>query len=257
MRTRSLLPAALLLYGCSLHRRPAEPEPARGPARDSLFQLDQSRGDTIIRRGSIDGMLALLTPDVVYLRAGVPAVYGRSAARAVLAAGITAAATNVSWQPLGGGVSNDLLAAYTYGVAARVGEPRSPVRLERYIAFWRRARHQPWRIAAYAEVGSPPAATEIVLTNEQTTPPTPVLGKSVAEAAAAVRAADSLFADVAYRLGVPFAFSTAVAADGAVFGSPQLVVGPAAVQEFYDARGEASSLSWHPVFAASRQAVSG
>src|SRR6185312_14080862 len=157
MRTRSLIPAALLLCGCSLHHRPVAPEPARGPARDTLFQLDASRGDTVAARGAVDGMLALLSADVVFLRAGVPAVYGRAGARALLDADAAALPPGTSWQPLGGGVSDDLHSAYTFGITARPALAPSPVRLERYIAYWQRGRAGPWRITAYAEVGGPAA----------------------------------------------------------------------------------------------------
>src|SRR4051812_34859535 len=150
MTTRLLLPAALLLCGCSLRHKPVAPEPARGPARDSLFLLDQTRGDSVTARGGIDGSLALLSPGVVYLRAGVPVVYGRDAVRTlVTAAPIIGPQT---WQPLGGGVSFDLRHAYTFGIAAQApGSPPS-IRLERYVAYWTRERGQPWRIAAYVEV---------------------------------------------------------------------------------------------------------
>src|SRR5436309_3188824 len=98
MRTRTLIPAALLLYGCVLHRRPPVPEPARGPAGDSLFRFDQTRGDSIAARGPVAGVVALLAPDVVYLRAGVPAVYGREAARIVIADEPASGSGNPSWQ---------------------------------------------------------------------------------------------------------------------------------------------------------------
>src|SRR5581483_9358043 len=103
-------------------------------------------------RGAIDGMLSFLAPDVIYLRPGAPAVYGADAARALLvtAASLVPSASSVSpaWQPLGGGVSNDLRSGYTYGVAARAAQNAAPIRLERYIAYWQRERSRPWRIVA-------------------------------------------------------------------------------------------------------------
>src|SRR4051812_47011039 len=101
MRTRSLIPAALLLCGCALRHRPMAPEPARGPARDTLFQLDQSRRDSATARGASAGLLSLFAPEVAYLRAGVPVVYGRDAARIVLNAAGSAQGGLVSWEPLG------------------------------------------------------------------------------------------------------------------------------------------------------------
>jgi hypothetical protein len=249
MRTRSIIPAAMLLCGC-LHQNPAAPEPARGPARDSLFELDRGRAVHILAATGplADSTLALLAPTVVYLRAGVPAVYGIGAARVLLAA-VQPSVKGAAWLPLGGGVSDDLQAGYTYGVAARRPDSLgAPIRFERYIAYWERQRDRPWRIAAYAELGGP-VAGEVALDTIQTTPPALQLPPPRARAAAAVRAADSLFSDVAYRLGLAVAFSGAVAPTGAVFGSPQLVVGPDAVREYYGSQDGGTSLAWHPVYA--------
>ena len=245
MTTRSLLPAALLLLGCRLHNRPVTPEPARGPARDSLFQLDQSRGDTVAARGPVDGMLALFDPDVVFLRAGVPATYGREAARALFAAESRPSRSALVWQPLGGGVSYDLRSAYSFGIAAR-GAPAG-TRLERYIAFWQRGRAQPWRIVAYAEVNGMPGV-EVSLTADQLSPPARQLSRVAAEATARIRAVDSLFSDLADRMGTAYAFSNTVAPYGAVFGGSRLVVGPEAVNEFYGTQNGGTALTWRPVF---------
>ena len=247
MRTRSLFSTAVLLCGCSLHHRPAVPEPVRGPTRDSLFHLDQTRADSVAASGAVDGLLAFLAPDVVYLRAGVPAVYGRDAVRALMTAGGSASAAEITWQPLGGGVSNDLHSAYTFGIAARAAQPRA-MRLERYIAYWRRLPDQSWRIAAYAEVGVD-RATVGVLPADRPAPAGRPQPKSTREAIAMIRATDSLFSDLADRMGNAFAFANSVDPYGVVFGAPQLVIGPKAVQEFFSAERGGSSLSWHPIYA--------
>src|SRR5512132_792337 len=112
MSTRSVISAAvLLLCRCALRHRPAAPEPARGPARDSLFQLDQGRGELVASQGAVDGMLGILAPNVVFLRAGVPAVYGRDGVRQLLSGGAPALTAATAWEPLGGGVSYDLMSA--------------------------------------------------------------------------------------------------------------------------------------------------
>src|SRR6185437_1055610 len=108
MKACLVLPTALLLSGCWLHNRTLAPEPARAPARDSLFRLDESRADSVAAHGGVGGALSLLAGDIVYLRAGMPAVYGLAAARALLSATNPPAAPATAWQPLGGGVSNDL-----------------------------------------------------------------------------------------------------------------------------------------------------
>jgi ketosteroid isomerase-like protein len=246
MTTRLLLPAALLLCGCSLRHKIVAPEPARGPARDSLFLLDQTRGDSVAARGTIDGPLALLSPAVVFLRAGVPVVFGRDAARTLLAA--SPATGTYAWQPLGGGVSYDLRHAYTFGVAARA-PGSTAIRLERYVAYWTRERGQPWRIAAYAEVNGSPAV-EIILSAEQLSPPTAVpLLRPMADYVQSVRAADSLFSDLADRMGTGFAFANTATGDGVLFGPSQLVVGPKAIDDYFKAQPPGTSLSWRPVYA--------
>ena len=248
MRTRSVIPAAVLLCGCAVRHRQATPEPARGPARDSLFQIDQGRGELIAKKGPVDGMLDLLSPNIVFLRAGVPAVYGLDGARELLAAGGPLLPPGIAWEPLGGGVSYDLMAGYTFGVTARPAPANAAVRFERYIAVWQRSRGRPWQLAAYAEVESPPAV-EVNLTAGVLTPP-PVAGPPpLRETVAKVRGADSLFSDLADRMGVAYAFSNTVAADGILFGSPALVIGPNAVREFYTTRGAGTSLTWRPVHA--------
>jgi ketosteroid isomerase-like protein len=249
MKTRILVVLVAMMLAGACHRRGDDfaPSPARLPARDSLFAVDQSRSDSAASRGVNQAMLALLSPDAAYLRAGVPVIYGIDAVRAMFAANPETSGTSITWQPLGGGVSNDLRAGYTYGIAARV-TPRSPVRLERYLAYWRRENREPWRIAAYAEVGAPPAS-EGSNPSDRTVPPNPTLSRAMAQARSVVRAADSSFADLAYRMGTGYAFAATVAPDGVMFGNPQLVIGPQAVQDFFSV-GAGSSLSWQPVYAA-------
>jgi len=247
MRTRSVIPAALLLCGCAFRHRAAAPEPARGPARDSLFQLDQSRGELIASRGAVDGMLSVLAPNVVFLRAGVPTVYGREGVRQLLTGGAPATGA-VSWEPLGGGVSYDLMSAYTYGVASRTSGSNSGPRLERYIAVWQRSRGAAWQIVAYSEVGSPPA-NEVAFSSNVVTPPLVAWPPTLREAVGSVRGADSLFADLSDRMGLGFASSSTIAPVGVLFGSPELIVGPDAVRDFYARLASGTSLTWRPVYA--------
>src|SRR4051812_34655614 len=119
--------------GC-WRRSSTAPLPVRGPARDSLIQLDLSRGDTLKARGAIEGTLAMVRSDVVYLRAGVPALYGREALRLVMAAARPPANSAFLWQPLGAELSADRRSAYTYGVAVMSTAQPSSARLDRYIA---------------------------------------------------------------------------------------------------------------------------
>jgi ketosteroid isomerase-like protein len=191
--------------------------------------------------------LALLAPNVAFLRAGVPFVYGRDSVRALFRA-TKAAPGAPHWEPVAGAVSYDLRSAYTYGVTARVTAPRSEIRFERYIAYWERARGGQWRITAYAEVDGPTAVGAAV---ERIDPPDAgrQLSRPVADAVANVRATDSVFSDLADRAGIAAAFAQNVDNYGAVFGNPALIVGPPAVLKYFAAQGTESSLSWRPIYA--------
>jgi ketosteroid isomerase-like protein len=247
MKRWSVIPAAALFAGCMLHRGPATPEPARGPAADSLLRFDQSRATLVASNGRRDALLEILHPDVVYLRAGVPAVYGREGVGELLSAPASALPPGIAWEPLGGGVSYDLLAGYTFGVTARpvAGEP---VHFDRYIAVWRRTRGAPWQLAAYSEIDAPPAV-EASVSPASLTPRAVNLSEKLREATAKVRAADSSFSDLSDRMGIGYAFSNTIAEHGVLFASPRLVIGPDATRQLYAARGNGTALTWHPVFA--------
>jgi ketosteroid isomerase-like protein len=244
--------ASATLCGCALRGATTLPEPARAPARDSLFRFDESRTDSVAARGFVEGTLPLLGDNVVYLRAGAAIAVGLPAVRSLLSSGVEPRGTRLFWQPLGGGVSGDLRAAYTFGVAVRAMPAGAP-QFGRYIAFWVRERNGPWRIAAYSEVNGPVSSTPRETATRSgdgdlapsDTPPAP--SKAVAEARSRLRAADSSFSDLSYRMGVAYAFSNTVAPDGVVFGDPQLVIGAHAIQEYLDARAGQSSLVWQPV----------
>jgi ketosteroid isomerase-like protein len=249
MTLRALIPAAVLLTGCSLHHRLAVIEPVRGPTRDSLLVLDQTRGDSVAARGRVMGSLALMGQEVAYLRAGIPAVYGYDAARALFEVAQGNSAPAPTWQPLGGAVSRDLRSGYTFGVAAHLETAKGSLRVDRYIAFWRRSVGQPWRIVAYIELNGPPAE-EIRFSASQLAPPVLPVTRPIAETALRVRVADSVFADLADRMGTATAFANTIADDGAIFGGPRLIVGPKAVKEFEEEQGAGTSLTWRPVYAA-------
>jgi ketosteroid isomerase-like protein len=247
MKGRPILAVLVLMGGCVFHRGPTTPEPARGPAADSLLRFDQSRGELVATKGPHNGMADLLHPDVVYLRAGVPAVYGRDAVSDLLAAPAPAVPSGIAWEPLGGAVSYDLLAGYTFGITARPSTG-APVHFDRYIAVWRRTRGAPWQLAAYVEVDAPPAV-EASVPPSALTPKAADIPEKLRATTAKVRAADSLFADLNDRMGLGYAFSNTIAPAGVLFASPRVVVGPDATRELYAARGNGTSLSWHPVFA--------
>jgi ketosteroid isomerase-like protein len=242
----------MLLGACARNPRPA-PLPARGPARDSLIQLDRSRADSVRTLGPIEGMLSLLGADVAYLSAGAPTVYGLEAARRLHAADPPAAGTLFTWHPLGGELSADHRSAYTFGVAARVApQATGELHLDRYIAFWHRdVASNPaarWRITAYSDVGTGPPRAPGVLPEDLIRR----LGQPSARAAeliAKLRTTDSAFSDLADRMGLAEAFSTYVAPDGAIFNGSELVIGPRALRDFFTATNGGLALTWQPMFA--------
>jgi ketosteroid isomerase-like protein len=207
----------------------------------------------VAARGSLDGLLASLGANVVYQRAGAPIAFGLTSTHRLLGGNPDPPGTRVSWQPLGGGVSDDLRAAYTFGVTVRAGAS-SPPQLERYIAFWAREARGPWRIIAYSEVNGLASTHERSKTSDEDSVAAAGLtrgstGRPDDETRIEVRAADSSFSDLSYRMGAAFAFSNTAAADAVVFGDPQLVVGPRAIDEYLEARAGQSSLVWQPVLA--------
>ena len=252
MRSLPVVLAAVLIAACARNPKPT-PLPPLGPARDSLIRLDLTRADSVAKLGPVDGMLALLADDVVFLAAGGPAVYGREAARRILAIGAPAPGTVMAWQPLGGELSADHRFAYTYGVAARSARGGEPsLDLARYIAFWKRdgspGVRGAWRIAAYSDVASDEPRNAPIAPDDLLPPPRQ-LSLRAAELTTVLRATDAAFSDLADRMGLAEAFSTYVAPDGAIFNGQELVVGPRALREFFTATNGDLSLSWQPVYA--------
>lgn len=248
MRSSCLASSILVLCGCALHHGAPVPEPARDPARDSLFLIDQARTDSVAARGDVEGMLASFAPSVVFLRAGAPAAFGLSATQRLLRAGGEPPGTRTAWEPLGGGVSDDVRAAYTFGVSVRAAPAATP-QIERYIAFWSRESGGPWRIIAYAEVDGPPTSGDRRYTAEDLAIDTSVQRNApspVQETRARVRAADSSFSDLSYRMGTAFAFGSTAANDAVIFGDAQLVIGPRQIQRYLDAHIGQTSLVWQP-----------
>src|SRR5262249_48783761 len=89
----------------------------------------------------------------------------------------------------------------------------------------------------------------------QLAPPTRPASRTAADAAERVRTADSLFADLADRMGTAFAFSSAAAPNGVLFGGTTLVVGPDAIKEFQETGGAGTSLTWRPIYAVAAESA--
>lgn len=234
------------LAGCLPNRHKPPIIPLRTPVRDSLLLADLHRVDTLTARGVAATRSAYLAPDVVYLRGGAPAVFGRDNVTAFLAVN-SGGETPVAWQPLGGGVSRDAMSGYTYGVAVYSAAEKVSPGIARYIAFWNRPGAGAWKIVGYAEIGaaSPVATT---LPNAGIDIPQGNLSRQGRRDALELMQADSDFAEAARLFGVAPAFSDAVASDGVVFGGSELVVGPRGVREYFETQ-RGVSVTWHPTYA--------
>lgn len=251
MRIRSvaLLFAALWLGGCGLYHLGSEPiVPLRTSARESLLAADAERGTVLARRGWPEGVLGWLSPEVVYLREGSPAVYGRDAVATLLSGEKLDASGTHLWQPLGGATSEDGRSGYTYGVhAVTTGANKTELLVDRYIAFWRRASGGIWRVEAYAEVGDPGVDSReaAVSSSPPQRGPRP---RQVAAAIATIMRTDSVFAIRADRNGIAAAFAQFAAPEAVLLAGTELVIGPSAIREFYAANSVGSSLIWEPVY---------
>jgi ketosteroid isomerase-like protein len=215
--------------------RPA-PLPRQSPARDSLLALDLGRNDSLARRGVASTIGRLLDSSVIYLRAGAHVAYGVARAKALLESP-NQQAPFTAWQPLGGGVSGDRMMGYTFGIAVRT-QPEIPgAMIERYIAVWSRSRSTPWRIAAYIEVSSGSLSSS------------PGDKASVApDTRPQVRAllgVDSAFGERASSRGPAVAMRDFLSDDGVLLATTQLIVGPRAASEYFEAQ-RSFSINWVP-----------
>lgn len=215
------------------------PPPRQSPTRDSLLALDLSRTDSLGRNGVAAVMRPLLDGSVVYLRAGAHPAYGADRAMRLLQSPLPQAAPFVGWQPLGGGVSRDLMAGYTFGIAVRALPEQPVTNIERYIAYWSRTRGSQWRITAYVEI-SPGNLSSIVGDK-----PSPIAGAGGAPTAHALVVADSQFGEKASALGPAAAMRERLSPEGVLLTTTQLVVGPAAASDYFESR-RTFSITWVP-----------
>jgi ketosteroid isomerase-like protein len=240
------------LSACLFHHTEEAQAPLRSGTRDSLLAADAARGDVATRQGLASAVPTWLDGNVVYLRTGAPILYGRSAALTVLGDGAPERST-YQWRPLGGGVSLDGQGGYTYGIATTAvpnAEGAPTVRLDRYLAFWRRGPDHIWRIIAYADVGGPPPGPNVQVPSAEFPPTLTIPRGRRADAVRQVREADSAFALAADLQGTGIAFATYVAPQGVVFSGSEIVIGTDAVRALYDEQQRAGgTLNWRPVYA--------
>jgi ketosteroid isomerase-like protein len=217
-------------------------------AHDELLRSDLARADSVAQRGLAGGLNALFTEDVIYLRGGLPLLKGRESARGVLAADTAAAGSVVRWQPVRAEVSQDRRSGYSYGytVFALPARSASVVRIDRYIAFWRK-EPAGWRISAYAETyGTAPA--NVALPDAGRGMLADVAMSPRGGALDAIRRADAEFSRDATQSGTGEAFGRYAAGDAQIFSGPgEFITGPAAIRDSFGPSNGKSTLVWHPV----------
>lgn len=249
---------AVIATGCHGSRMPGSPFASASllaplsdaeEAHDALLRADLARSDSVVQLGIARGLAANFTSDVVYLRGGLPIVRGRSAAQAIIAAESLGGPTAVRWQPVRAEASRDGRSGYSYGytvIGSGAGAAPS-LRMDRYIAFWRR-EGDAWQIAAYAETyGAPPPAL---------TMPADAADSALADVPMRrargpledVRAADDDFARTAATLGTGRAFGQYAAENAQIFSTPgEFITGPEAISQAFGPTTEDNKLVWHPI----------
>jgi ketosteroid isomerase-like protein len=256
VRTRFMLAAWAVCAACRGQTGPAftgesllAPLPEAEAAHDELLNADITRGDVVRRRGLSQGFADAFADDAVFLRGGLPILRGNPAIRAVVAAESASAGTAIRWQPVRAEVSRDRASGFTYGYAVlgNTGQASS-LRVDRYIAFWRKGAAG-WRIVGYAETyGAPPgpsavpaAAVEGMLAD--------VAMSSTRSAVDPIRAADVAFAREAERLGAGEAFGRYAAPDAQMFSAAgEFITGPQAISASFGPAVANSSFTWQPVY---------
>ena len=225
------------------------PPPDAEAAHDELLRADMGRADSVVRLGFADGLASSFVEDIIYLRGGLPILRGRTAARLVVAAESIGTGSTVRWQPVRAEASKDRSSGFTYGYTI-YGVPQggaTSIRVDRYIAYWRKEAAG-WRIAGYAETyGAPPAPMALPAGAAAGVLADVVMSRRRAPVDA-IRDADAEFSLDATRLGTGEAFGRYAADDAQIF-SPlgEFVTGPSAITASFSPPAERSSFVWHPV----------
>ena len=255
MRTRFMLAAAIVCVACrnqpgqgfageSLLALPPEAE----AAHDDLLNADITRGDAVRQKGLPEGFASAFADDAVYLRGGLPILRGNRVIRAVVGADSEGEHVAVRWQPVRAEVSRDRASGYTYGYTVVGGGGTEPaVRVDRYIAFWRKSATG-WRIAGYAETNGAPAAP-VTMPAAMDGMVADVPMSATRAPVDPLRAADVAFSRDAERLGAGEAFGRYAAPDAQIFSSAgELITGPQAITASFGPAVANSSFTWQPVY---------
>jgi ketosteroid isomerase-like protein len=220
--------------------------------RAELLDADKAFATRSASTNLVDGLVAMLADDVIFVARGAGRLTSPGAVRTYLGANTANARSRLTWTPMRADVSGDGTRGYTYGylIATLPNGESAP---GKYLAYWRRNDDGAWRVLAYKRVPREagdvsyvlPAGFEIPTADRY--PSFATQSKSVRNDA--VMANDRAFAAFALRAGVGAAFRKYAASDAVgLFDSRGLTFGPDAIAaSFGDVKPGA--FFWRPAVA--------
>jgi ketosteroid isomerase-like protein len=222
--------------------------------RAALLAADRGYAEAAAATNILDGLTAAFADDVRYIPFGFNIVTGRAATRAFLAGNPANAVSSFTWTAVRADVSSDGTGGYTYGYTELhippTGTLPAQTRVGKYIAFWKRGGAG-WKIVAFVRNPRPEGAVS-------TTPPagfeTPdekhhryFPNTDPATALQQMMATDRAFSD-AGQSGLPGAFVSYAAEDGAVLGGPaSIVFGAQSIRDDIEPPPTPYSFTWAPL----------
>jgi ketosteroid isomerase-like protein len=210
-----------------------------------------------------EGLIGAFAEHVIYMHPGAPLVWGREAARALLAADTAAAQRPLQWQAIRADLSKDGSMGYTYGftvmgAAARVGPDGSSIekgltlRFGRYISVWTKWPKGKWQRAAHVQIGAP--VSEGVSWPDLSDGWEGVVNGDSAAGAHSISLRDELlqadreFARVSSERGAAEAFARYAAPEATMFSaSGEIVRGPREIRELFADMPPDAALLWQPI----------
>ena len=234
--------------------------PASAPARyvvtdpqemvDSLLAADRAFSAAGASLDVSTTLVNMMVHNVVMTTGGV-AVRGRDSVAKFLASNADNARSRISWTPIRGGVSSDLLHGFTFGYTTTTRPDGSTVP-GKYVAYWVRGESGSWRVAAYRRVARPAGDVSLALLP----PSLPTKGLPRGDDATVQRYADELgaaeraFSRDATPMGLGPAFVKWGAPDAVNVGGPtsaEFVRGNEAIgQSVAAGLTPGSTISWGP-----------
>ncbi len=157
MNRPTLLAAAAALALIGAAAQPRTPQ----AAVDELLAADRAASAAAERTNLIDGLTAMMAPDVAMPVPGRGFADGVAAVRGELQRDTLNASSRVSWTPIRGGISADGLHGFTFGFVTVTRADGSLIG-SKYLAYWVKGEAG-WRVAAYRRNRRAPGATDLTM----------------------------------------------------------------------------------------------